>query len=138
MTDKTELKLRLVGHDLPGRDCGEFRNVHVAVQRKKDPEGPVRGDAPEAVWDLTLDVLPGPDFRGPYVHGRPGERFLYLTWGEVAPDGTFEMFRRAKIFCAEIPAELLARGRAEGRISLTDAKGMPLCAAVRPPTITWS
>ncbi|MFB9520840.1 DUF5990 family protein [Streptomyces cremeus] len=134
----TELRLRLIGEHLPGADCGEFRDVHVAVQRGKDPEGPVRGDAAEAVWDLTLDVRPGPDFRGPYVHGHPGARFLYLTWGEVGPDGAFAMFRRAKIFCADIPAALVARGEAEGRMSLTDDKGLPLCAGIRPPEIRWS
>ncbi|MCX5201612.1 DUF5990 family protein [Streptomyces sp. NBC_00237] len=140
-TPKATLKVRIVGHDLPGAECGEFRDVHVAVQRKKDPEGPVRGDAAEAVWDFTVDVVPGgggPDFRGPYVQGRPGERFLYLTWGEVGPDGAFEMFRRAKVFWADLPAELVERGEAEGHVSLTDDKGMPLCAAVRPPRITWT
>ena len=39
------------------------------------------------------------DFGGPFVHGRKGERFLYLSWGAVDPD--FEMFRRAKLVFAD-------------------------------------
>ncbi|MFI0978555.1 DUF5990 family protein [Streptomyces sp. NPDC021093] len=137
----TELKVRIVGHDLPGAECGEFREVHVAVQRKKDPEGLVRGDAAEAVWEFPVEVVRGRDggvdFKGPHVQGRPGERFVYLTWGEVGEDGEFEMFRRAKIFLADLPGELVASGEAEGRVGLTDGAGMPLCAGVRPPGIVW-
>ena len=31
------------------------------------------------------------------MQGRPGARFIYLTWGEVVEDGSFAMFRRAKL-----------------------------------------
>lgn len=134
----TELKVRIVGSDLPGTECGEFRDVHVAVQRKKDPDGLVRGDAAEAVWDFVVEVVPGrdggADFRGPHVQGRPGERFVYLTWGELPEGGEFEMFRRAKIFLREVPEELAAGGTAEGRLGLTDGEGMPVCAGVR---VVW-
>ncbi|MEU8891044.1 DUF5990 family protein [Streptomyces sp. NPDC048442] len=137
----TELKLRIVGHALPGSECGEFRDVHVAVQRKKEPEGLVRGDAAEAVWEFPVEVVQGrdggADFKGPHVQGRPGERFVYLTWGERPEGGEFEMFRRAKIFLADVPGPLVAAGAAEGRVGLTDSAGMPLCAGVRPPRIVW-
>ena len=42
----------------------------------------------------------GVDLRGPAVHGRKGERFLYLTWGDVGADDSFAMFRRAKLMIA--------------------------------------
>jgi hypothetical protein len=82
------------------------------------------------------------DFRGPLVEGRRGDRFLYLNWGTVASDGSFSLFRRAKISLSEIPGELLARALAGGghlaaTIDLTDASGNPLCARVRPPSIAW-
>jgi hypothetical protein len=32
----------------------------------------------------------------------------------------------------------LARGLLVGSLGLTDPKGHPLCAAVRPPVIEWS
>ncbi len=139
--DRGELRLRITGRDLPGRSCGEFRDVHVAVQRGRDPERPVPGDASEAVWEFTVTtvILPDgtPDFRGPYVHGGRDARFLYLTWGELPAGGEFAMFRRAKLFLADIPVALVESGAAQGDLALTDACGMPLCAAVRPPKVTF-
>ncbi|MFE5487522.1 DUF5990 family protein [Streptomyces sp. NPDC056527] len=139
-----ELFVRIVGNDLPGRECGEYRDVHVAVQRGREPEGAVPGDAPEAVWEFTVrtvDTPDGPgarDFRGPHVQGRRGARFLYLTWGEQPAGAEFTMFRRAKLFLDDLPEQAVAGGKVEGRLGLTDAHGLPLCAAVRPPRIHWS
>ncbi|MFF5933459.1 DUF5990 family protein [Streptomyces sp. NPDC012508] len=142
MSDRTALSLRIVGGELPGRACGDYQDVHVAVQRGREPEGAVPADAAEAAWEFTVETLLAPDgtldFRGPYVHGRRGARFLYLTWGEVPPGGAFTMFRRAKLFLDDLPTEVVERGSAEARLGLTDACGMPLCAAVRPPRIRWT
>ncbi|WP_329112417.1 DUF5990 family protein [Streptomyces sp. NBC_01353] len=89
----------------------------------------------------TVDTPDGPgalDFRGPHVQGRRGARFLYLTWGEQPPGAEFTMFRRAKLFLDDLPQQAVAGGKVEGRLGLTDACGLPLCAAVRPPRIVWS
>jgi hypothetical protein len=79
----------------------------------------------------------GDDVTGPYVEGRPGGRFVYLSWTQ---DGT--MFRRAKLMLDGVPAEVLAAADRDGtlvaRLGLTDARGGPLCAAVRPPVVRWS
>jgi hypothetical protein len=52
------------------------------------------------------------------------------------------MFRRAKLQLDAIPADVIAQAGADGeivgRLGLTDSKGQPLCASVRPPLITWS
>jgi hypothetical protein len=62
---------------------------------------PFPGDAPAAGWRFEVEAKRAADgsidFRGPLVSGRRGDRFLYLNWGTVAPDGTFQMFRRAKV-----------------------------------------
>src|SRR5215212_2247167 len=143
--------IRIRGHTLPGPRCvglpgiakPVYEGVHVGVQRQRDVVDLVPGDADEAVWDLPIDVLPGRDgrldFRGPYVHGKPGERFVYLNWGEVGASGGFAGFRRAKLWLGTIGDELLeqaitSRSVIEGRLPLTDRRGGPLCASVRPPT----
>jgi hypothetical protein len=36
----------------------------------------------------------------PFVQGRPGARFVYLSWGGVGADGHRAMFRRAKLMLA--------------------------------------
>lgn len=84
----------------------------------------------------------GVDFKGPYIQGRPHERFIYLSWGTVDSDETFNMFRRAKLWLNAIDAAVIDAARTSGRLvarlGLTDAKGHPLCASVRPPGVRWS
>lgn len=142
MTDTTQkLAVRLVGRDLPGAECGGHRDVHVAVQRGAEAERPVRADAAEVVFEFEVTVVTGPDgrpdFKGPHVQGKRGERFFYLTWGELPPGGEFAMFRRAKLWFADLPEDAVAAGAVVGEVGLTDGKGMPLCAGVRPPVVGW-
>ena len=53
------------------------------------------------------------------------------------------MVRRAKLMLAAVDAEQLRAAEASdqpliGSLSLTGEDGTPVCAAVRPPAITWS
>ncbi len=75
------------------------------------------------------------DFRGPAVQGARGERFVYLTWGEL-PEGTFEMFRRAKLMLADMPDP--RRATVTVRVDLSDECGLPRCARLRPPALSWA
>lgn len=97
------------------------------------------------MWELAVTPTRpeiGWDFRGPYVQGRPGGRFVYLSWGTVDGAGVFSMFRRAKLWLDGIPENVLDtavnRGRLVARLGLTDSRGQPLCASVRPPLVEWS
>ncbi|MDT0348755.1 DUF5990 family protein [Pseudonocardia charpentierae] len=134
--------IQIRGRDLPGRDCCDHAAVVVGVQRGREVVDLRSADADEIVWAFdATDVTArdgAPDVRGPFVHGRPGGRFLYLSWGSVAPGGHPEMFRRAKLMLD--PALLAAAAGATlvGEVGLTMANGTPLCAAVRPPVITWT
>src|SRR6185436_6689306 len=109
------VRIRIEGHDLPGRRVGaaagelRLRDVHVGVQRKAEVVDRVPVSAESAVWDLDVtgrEVDGLIDVGGPFVHGRPGARFLYLSWGSVEGDG-FAVFRRAKLLFGDIPAEAL-------------------------------
>lgn len=138
------------GFDMPGRLCApadagaRYGNVHVGVQRAREVIDLVAGDAAAASWTLEVTVkhLPdGLDFGGPFVHGRRGQRFLYLSWG-VAEGGAFEMFRRAKLLFADAGPATLATAAEAGslrcRVRMTDACGNPRCARVRPPDAVWT
>jgi hypothetical protein len=137
--------VEIEGTRLPGRACPGYENIHVGLGIQREPRDLVPGDAASAHWRLEVGVLhdaAGIDFRGKFVHGPRGDRFLYLNWGTVAPDGTFTLFRRAKLILSAIAPELVAealdRGAAMvGTVNLTDAKGWPLCARVRPAAIGW-
>lgn len=133
---------------LAGDDSPTYRNIHVAVQRRDRPNellDPHPGDAASATWTLECTTTASPngiDIKGPHVQGRPGDRFIYLSWGTVDGSGTFTMFRRAKLMLDAVPAEVLdaaaGTGLLIGRLGLTDAHGGALCARVVPPRITWT
>jgi uncharacterized protein DUF5990 len=122
--------------------------VHVAVQRRGRRDellGLAPGDAPSATWTLDCTAVTSPagtDLNGRYIQGPPGGRFIYLSRGTVDDQQVFTLFRRAKLWLDAIPPDVLgqaiSQGLLVGRLRLTDAKGRPLCAAVRPPTIEWS
>lgn len=129
-----------------------YENIHVGVQRKDRPGellGLLPGDAPSASWTLDCTATAsasasadGVEISGPYVQDRLGGRFVYLSWGTVDENGLFSMFRRAKLMFADIGADTLEAAARSGhltaRLPLSDAKGQPLCARVRPPVIEWS
>ncbi|GAA2705402.1 MULTISPECIES: DUF5990 family protein [Actinoplanes] len=139
------MRIRIEGRDLPQSSELRLNNVHVGVQRRAEVVGRVPVTEAHAVWELEADgreVDDLLDVGGPWVHGRPGARFLYLSWGAVH-DGEFAMFRRAKLLFGDIPSALLRAafsggGVLVGRLSLTDDEGGPRCARVRPPEIVWT
>jgi Family of unknown function (DUF5990)/Ankyrin repeats (3 copies)/Ankyrin repeat len=153
--ESSGVQIRIEASGLPGRECGPsqdapqgYRNIHIGVQRRNRPRellGLQPGDAPSAAWTFQATTVPadaGIDLQGPYVQGRPGSRFIYLSWGAVDANGAFTPFRRVKLMLDTVDAATLdaARryGRLIGRLKLTDANGPPLAANVRPPLINWS
>jgi hypothetical protein len=97
------------------------------------------------MWTVDCSAVPSPsgvDLKGPYIQGPPGGRFIYLSWGTVDEAKNFALFRRAKLWFDAIPPAVIDSaanlGLLVARLSLTDHKGNPLCAAVRPPVIEWS
>jgi len=112
---------------------------------RREPAQLIRADRREISWTVDIDVVPaedGFDFRGSAVQGRRGDRFLYLTWGQVGTDGAFEMFRRAKLMLDRVEPQLIesamVKGRLDVRVDLTGPDGGPRCARVDSPAIAWS
>ncbi|WP_250008545.1 DUF5990 family protein [Actinoplanes sp. M2I2] len=149
------MRIRIEGRDLPAQlggpraDALRLANVHVGVQRQREPVGLVPAWAPAATWEFEItsrEVDELLDVGGPWVHGRPGARFLYLTWGNVGHDpaagDSFAMFRRAKLLFGDVPTAMLRSAHSGGvltaELALTDATGDPVSARVRPPDVVWS
>lgn len=160
------LTVVIEGFDLPGASCSPepdglvHRNVHAALSgRVSDRPGldvvpdrpwraaePVPGDAPSARWEVPVTLRrdeAGFDFGGPFVRGVRTDRNLAVAWGDVPGDGTFRLFRGAKLRLVDVDAGLIEEAMRPGRrlvarVRLTDAKGNPACARLRPPAIAWS
>jgi hypothetical protein len=106
----------------------------------------VPGDADSARWEVEVRIRrsdDGIDFGGPFVSGDRTDRNLGLAWGEVPGDGTFRLFRGVKIRLVDVDPGIVEDAvrpghRLVARIRLTDARGNPICARVRPPYIAWS
>jgi hypothetical protein len=163
--DPRPLRVVIEGFDLPGRswcagpDEPGYENVHVALSsHSKDRPGlvvadrpgqaaeAVPGDARSARWEVPVVIRRGEDgidFGGPFVRGDRTDRSIGLAWGDVPGDGTFRLFRGIKIRLVDVDPGLIEEamrpgGRLVARVRLTDARGNPICARLRPPYITWS
>jgi hypothetical protein len=159
------LTVVIEGYDLPGLTCQPepdgtvHRSIHVAVSgRGTDRPAlvvpgnpwlacePIPGDSRSARWEVQVTVRRGSegfDFSGPFVHGDRTDRHLGLAWGDVPGDGTLRLFRGAKLRLVNVEPGLIEDAMRPGhqlvaRVRLTDTKGNPVCARVRPPAIAWS
>jgi len=162
--DRRPLVARIAGYDLPGRPCNPapggtgYTNVHVGMRDDRaDATGLlvpgcrwvatrlVPGDAESASWEVSVTIRRGKDdidFGGHSVRGDRADRHLGLIWGEVPGDGTFRLFRGAKLRLVDVDQRLVEQAWQSGsalvaRVRLTDARGNPICARVRPPDIEW-
>jgi hypothetical protein len=149
-----EITIRVRGHTLPGLWCGArvdgvpdpYGPVHVGIQRKREVIEITPGDASEVVFEFSVEIKEKDgvvQFHGPFVQRRLPEQYVYLSWGEVKAPGEFNMFRRAKLHLTTISPDLVKQALddeavLEGTLPLTDRRGDPLCASVRPPVIQWS
>jgi hypothetical protein len=159
------LTVVIEGFDLPGLTCAPepggqvHHNIHVALTGPGNGRSalavpgsrwlaiePTRGDAPSAHWEVPVSLrrdADGFDFTGPFVRGDRTDRHLGLAWGDVPGDGTLRLFRGAKLRLVDIDPAIIEQAIRPGRrlvagIRLTDARGNPVCARVRPPALTWS
>lgn len=140
------MEVRIEVSPMPGAEFCEPKSgarsgpVVLGIQRGREPEQPTPGDVAVATFRIEVSLVPGPDWKGPHVQGRPGDRFIYLWWGAGDPP---VMFRRIKLMLAAVPpdvvTELTSRGGTlVGRLSGVGPDGTPTCAAIRPPRIAWS
>ncbi|HZC26381.1 MAG TPA: DUF5990 family protein [Actinopolymorphaceae bacterium] len=137
----TELSIRILGRNMPSDWCRAHGLSQVGVGHRRDVIDATSTQEPGAEFQVTVDVVRGADgeldFRGPYVQGRKGERFLYLTWsGDSGAVGG-----RAKLQLLTIDKSLVETAMAGSGlvadVDLTNGKGGPAVATLREPTLRW-
>jgi hypothetical protein len=123
------LPLRIVLLDPPP-------DVAFALQHGKLPEPPKRSKAgKDLAFELNIEATEDvADFKGPYVQGPRGERFVYVCAGTLAGDAASPWTRRIKIALGGITPELaddLAAGEVlQARIAGKGKDGGPAAATV--------
>ncbi|MBX2873834.1 MAG: hypothetical protein KTR30_17095 [Saprospiraceae bacterium] len=140
------LTVELICSDFPSLPFEGRAVVFLGIQHKKDILEETPATAQEKTFTLQVKVSEGkdgsPNFTGPYVFGKTGDKFLYLVWFMKTPIGN-EGFRRAKIKLQDLSWEQIRKAIADqspiqAKISLTDAKGGPICASLKAPYINWT
>jgi len=121
------------------------RRLVVGVQRNQDVEQMSKTSGETVDFSILIDLIDTPDgidFRGPYVHGRKGERFLYVCWGSIESDGEFQRIARTKLMLGDVETELLDSAKSgstlEATVVATDDRGQLRTGRVRPPAVTWT
>ena len=141
MTDAPMLPFRVRMIGLPPATFGEHERVEAGIQAGQDvvqSRAPA-GESLEFAGELRLkadDERKGaPVFLGPYAHGPPSGRFLYVSWtGESG--GERRMFRRMKLQLGGIGWEQVGAILRDPRAALVatvqgrDRRGGPACATV--------
>ena len=144
MTDRTDwsLLLRVVAVDPPLRDHSPLLFGLQDRHGQVDAVPAVRTTSFETHLQVTGTDDDGLDFRGDHVHGRKGDRFVYLSWGLDGGTEPYVMLARAKIKLAGIPVELLPSDGAdpagiECRVAATNAKDQPASGTIKTEAISW-
>jgi len=97
-----------------------------------------RSASKDLAFDFTVGIKPGPtpDFKGPFVQGPPGERFVYIDIGTYAGDTHSVWGRRLKVPLRGITKQMIESGAVlEARTPGTGKDGGPSCATVK--SIDW-
>lgn len=141
-----EITLLLHCQNLPGTEFEGRTAVRLGIQKGTEVIEDVPGDVTQVTFAIPLRVKKNPqtgqpDFAGPFAQGRPGERFIYLCWGERKGEA-WDGFRRAKIHLSHLDWGVVEAALKSGRpilalLEMTDDKGGPLCASVKEDKIRW-
>lgn len=131
------------GLESPGRTCAGPDAIGIGIQRRSEVEQVVPSGTASPRFSAGIEIRrdgDALDFRGPFVHGPKGDRFLYLAWVSL-PEG--EMVARIKLKLNDIDPQLLAQAWGDGdalvaRLSLRNRQGKPATGSVRPPNVAWT
>jgi len=140
--NEPEIQFRITILDPP-------RGVLFALQRgRSELVAAIRSSDAPICLDFTARLLVAPDnqnvdFRGPFVQGRPGSRFVYVNSGTYAGDQKSCWSRRAKVpltgIAASVARKLQAtpKARLEAIIHGTARDGGPACGSVPLSESEW-
>jgi hypothetical protein len=142
-TEEIEITIKIVCSELPET----WRHgLHLGLQRDNVMTDATPATSKRIVFKPTLRARRNSDgsvnFLGPYAHGPKSERFIYLNWLTIEGDMPQSMVGRIKLHLNHIrwtTVEKAAKANKPIRVklALTNAKGGPVMASVRPDVAKW-
>lgn len=129
-----EIKLRIVlEHPPKGVDFGLQKgrgSAYETTQKQRSDGKDLTFEFTPVIKDNVSDAMTA--LSGPFVQGRPGERFVYIDIGTFAGQVDSCWSRRLKIPLAGITMKMVRAGNAlEARVPGTGRDGSPSCATVK-------
>ena len=139
MANFQQITIQIHCHHLPGTRFDQRTAVRLGIQKGKNVVDDVPADAPQVTFTVPLRVERSadtgkPNFLGPFAHGTPQERFIYLCWGERQGEA-WDGFRRAKVHLKHLTWPQVAAAIQQDQpivfaFDMTDAKGGPACGSL--------
>jgi hypothetical protein len=146
MPERTTVLVRLVCRNAPATASESAAPLRLGVQQGAAVIDDAPADAPETIFTIPLEVRRDlesgqPRFGGPFAHGAPAARFVYLSWG-VRNGATWQIVRRAKIHLSRLTWPAIERAVEQGQpieaiVDLIDARGRPVSGSVKDAQIEW-
>jgi hypothetical protein len=141
--EEIEITIEIICAELPGWGPS---SLHLGIQRENVITEAASTDSKRVVFKPTLRARRNADgsvnFLGPFAQGPKAERFIYLNWATTNGKALTAMIGRIKLHLNHITwasVEKAAVGNKPIRVqlSLTNAKGNPVVASVRPNVAKW-
>jgi hypothetical protein len=142
-TAEIEIAIEIVCTEMPGAGVS---GLHLGIQREKAVTEIASADSKRIVFKPTLRVRRNADgsanFLGPYAQGPKDERFIYLNWAATNGKVLTALVGRVKLHLSHLKWEAVAKAAERGKpirvkLALTNAKGNPVMASVRPDVAKW-
>jgi hypothetical protein len=145
-TEEIEIVIEIVCTNLPGEEWEGHSTLRLGIQRDDEIIEAASAGLKRVVFRPELRARRNTDgsanFLGAFAHGPRTERFIYLVWAIVQGKQLVRMVGRVKLHLNHIKwasVEKAAGGRKPIRVTLalTNAKGKPVMASVRPDVAKW-
>ena len=142
-TEELEITIEIVCDDLPPSGEG---TLLLGIQRDNEVIEAVSTDPKKVLFKPTLRARRNPDgsvnFLGPFAQGPKAERFVYLNWMTAKAGVLTGMMGRIKLHLnhikwASVKKAAEASKPIRVKLALTNAKGKPVMASVRPDAANW-
>ena len=145
-TEEIETVIEIVCTNLPGEEWDGNSTLCLGIQRDEQIIEVASAGSKRVVFRPVLRARRNTDgsanFLGAFAHGPRTERFIYLVWAIVQGKQLVRMVGRVKLHLNHIEwasVEYSAGGKKPIRVTLalTNAKGKPVMASVRPDVAKW-